>query len=215
MVVLTIDPASSTGYAVTNINVQEDTADIFDYGFINIDNSSKYMGDWCISIMEEVKQLIYKYNAELVTVEGYFSTGKFCGGADINYFYRAAIHILCRQFKLHYEILNVSEWKKYIAFRSTPTKEQKKNWGKEAAKKLFVQQALWERYSIKFPNFSISNKTGKPVKFCFDIVDSVAMAVYYAERFQRIRKISVSVTIPENIEWTKEPRGTFCYEPKV
>ena len=126
--------------------------------------------------------------------------------------YRTALHMLCRDKGLHYEVLSISLWKKYVAGRATPTKEQKKQWGAEPAKKLYMQQALYERYGFRFPNHSLSKKTGKPIMFRYDIVDAVAQAVFYCSIFLKVKSISMSVKIPDDVEWKKTPKKLFIYE---
>jgi hypothetical protein len=114
-------------------------------------------------------------------------------------------------------VLNISSWKNFVSGRRTPTKEQKKLWGAEKAKKNFIQQALWERYDIRFPNHSCSTSTrpgsrGKPIKFRSDVVDAVAMAIYYAGMFKHIHDFECTVKVSEDFAWKKIPKGTFVYD---
>jgi hypothetical protein len=61
-----------------------------------------------------------------------------------------------------------------------------------------------------FPNHSISNLTGKPIKFRYDIVDAVGMTVFFASIY--LHAITIKYSIPVNdIEWKKEPKGTYEY----
>lgn len=209
MNILVLDPAASTGYAL--VEVDGDTATVFDYGFIDVDTSSLYEGDWCIDLMTHVKYLIQLHDVKEVAVEDYFFSSRFASGTNVNSAYRTAIHILCRQLNLPYDVLNVSQWKKHVANRSTPTKEQKKKWGKEAAKKLYMQQALWDRYGIRFPNHSISSKTGKPVLFRYDIVDAVGQAIFHCESKHGVKNIRVTVPIPPDVTFKKPSKKMFTY----
>lgn len=209
MNILVLDPAASTGYAVAK--VENNTATIFDYGFIDVDTSSAYEGDWCINLMMHVKYLLQIHDIKEVAIEDYFFSSRFASGTNVNAAYRTAIHILCRERKLHYEVLNVSQWKKHVAGRSTPDKLQKKKWGKEAAKKLYMQQALWEKYGIKFPNHSISKKTGKPVGFRYDIVDAVGQAIFYCEGYHGVQNIQVTVPVPPDVMFKKPSKKRFVY----
>lgn len=210
MRILALDPAESTGYALVNLN--NGHADIYEYGFIEVDKSSEYQGDHCLDLIKQVKEIIKAEEIELVCIEDYFFSQKFANGCNANAAYRTALHILCRQLNLHYEILNVSLWKKFVAGRSTPTKEQKKKWGKEPAKKLHMQEALWLRRGIRFPNYSLSLKTGKPVKFRYDIVDVVAQGIFYVEIFLRAKTVSCSVAVPPDHVFKKPPKTMFVYE---
>ena len=176
-----IDPATTTGFCV--VDVEGDKANIVEWDYIHIDNSSKYLGDHCIKFKQQVKDLLLKNNAAGVGVEDYMARGKFVTGMNTNVAYRTAIHMASRELSLHYEILNVTEWKKWVAGSSSPSKIHKQKYGKEAAKKVFIQEALWEKYDIRFPNHSISEKTGKPVSFKYDVVDAVGQAVFYLEKY--------------------------------
>ena len=209
MNVLVLDPAASTGYAV--VNVDGDTATVFEYGFIDVDTSSLYEGDWCIHLQDCIRPLLDRYAIEEVTIEDYFFSSRFASGTNVNSAYRTAIHILCRQRNLPYDILNISQWKKHVAGRSTPTKEQKRKWGKEAAKKLYMQQALYDLYNIKFPNHSLSHKTGKPVLFRYDIVDAVAQAIFHCESKYRVKNIHVTVHVPPDVVFKKTSKKMFTY----
>lgn len=209
MNILVLDPAASTGYAVVKVDGQDAT--IFEYGYIDIDTTSLYEGDWCISLMFHIDLLIQKHNIEEVAIEDYFFSARFASGTNVNMAYRTAIHIRCRQLGLKYDILNVSQWKKHVAGRSTPSKEQKRKWGKEAAKKLYMQQALYDIYGIKFPNHSLSQKTGKPVLFRYDIVDAVGQAIFHCESKYRVKNIHVPVAIPSDVVFKKQSKKMFVY----
>lgn len=208
MVVLVLDPAESTGYCL--VQLDGDSATIYEYGLINI-APHDYEGDRCIDLMNKVDQLITQHHVSHIVVEDYFFSRRFAKGCDMNMAYRTAIHILSRQRNLDYTILNISQWKKFIAGRTTPTREQKDKWGKAPAKKLMIQQALWEKYGFRFPNHSISEKTGKPIKFRFDIVDVVAQAVCYCRLYLDLRNVQLSVPVPEDVK-IKSGKATFIYE---
>jgi hypothetical protein len=161
--------------------------------------------------MRRVESLIKIHNIDHITIEDYFFSARFANGCNVNAAYRTALHILARQLNIEYTILNISAWKSFVAGRSVPTKEQKTLWGKEAGKKLFIQQALWERWGFKFPNHSLSEKTGKPIKFRFDIVDVVGQAVYFAGLLQRVKRISMNVKIPPDVQFKKVNKKQFFY----
>lgn len=199
MNLLCIDPAASCGYCL--VSVQNDTATIYEYGFIDIDDS-EYVGDRCIQLMDSIRYLIEAHSIEKIAVEDYFFSSRFATGSNVNVAFRTAIYILCRQLNIHYEILSVSGWKKFVCGRSTPTKEQKKKWGNSSAKKLMVQESLYIKYGFKFPNHSLSKKTNKPIRFRYDIVDAVGQAIYYCKLILNISKVENSMEIPpdENVK---------------
>ncbi len=208
---LVLDPAESTGYCLVRIDEKTSSADIYEYGFIDIDTKSNYMGDWMINLQEFVEKTVKAHNVDSVTVEDYFFGSKFASGSNVNPMYRAAIYIKTRQLGLHYDILNISAWKTFCAGRSTPTKEQKAKWGKEAAKKLYMQQALFERHGFRFPNHSISIKTGKPILFRYDIVDAVAQALYACRIIKGINTVTLSVPVAPDVEFKGAHKKLFVY----
>jgi len=208
MIILSIDPATSAGYAL--IRTMDNQADIYGYGYLDVDTSSKYQGDHCLDLMAQLQDLIYLHSVDHICVEDYFFSNRFRNGAGVNAAFRTAIHILARQNNIPYTILNISLWKKHIAGRVTPTKEQKIKWGKEPAKKLHIQEALWTKYNIRFPNHVIS-KAGKPVAFKFDISDAVAQGIYFSEGILK-KKITISVAPPDDIVFKKRPKNLFDYD---
>jgi Holliday junction resolvasome RuvABC endonuclease subunit len=210
MNILTLDPAESTGYAL--VRIENGVADIHSYGHIDIDRVSDFEGDWCIDLMKQLDKLVEGQNIQHVTIEDYFFSNKFAKGCNLNAAYRTAIHIWCRQKNLPYTILNISEWKKFVAGRSVPTKEQKLKWGKEPSKKLYMQQALWDRWGFKFANHSLSNSTGKPILFRYDVVDAVAQAVYFSRIYMNANKVVLSVPVPEDVVWKKVSKKSFTYD---
>lgn len=212
---LTLDPATSTGYSLTTLGVDEEGyysyADIYEHGFIDVDTSSDFQGDHCIDLMSRVQELITKHDVGHIAIEDYFFSKRFCNGSNVNAAYRTAIHILARQNNIEYTILNISAWKTFVAGRSSPSKEQKKKWGPTPAKKLYIQQALYDYWEFKFPNHSISESTGRPIAFRCDIIDVVAQTVYYCCLICGIKDIKMSVEVPEDIVWKKKPKKLFEY----
>lgn len=213
MNVLILDPANSTGYCVYEFDEDTSTANITGWGFLDIDQH-EYMGDRYLDLLSKIDKLIKDNNIDQIAVEDYFFSRRSPQGANLNCAYRAMIHMKSRQLKLHYEVLNISLWKKYINGRSTSTKEQKAKWGKEPSKKLMTQESLHNRYGIRFPNHSISLKTGKPIKFRYDIVDAVAMAIFHASIYLHANNIKYSVNRNNDVQWKKIPKGTYDYGGK-
>ena len=211
--ILSLDPSITTGYAVAQINPDCNSSIIIKYGYLEVDTTSKYVGDWCNDLYEKVKLLIEENSIKEVCVEDYFFSGKTRSGSNINPAYRAAIHMICRKMEIPYTIINISKWKKHVAGRVRPSKSHYIKYGKSKAQKTYIQEALWLRYRIKFPNFCISEKTGRPVVLKYDIVDATAIMIYWLECIKNITSISVSVPVPENIEF-KRRYSSFIYEEK-
>lgn len=210
MNVLIIDPANSTGYCIYKIDNKASVM-ITHWGFIDIENTTDYDGDRYIDFGNKIKSLIKDYDIGMIGVEDYFFSGKSPQGATLNCAFRAVVHMIAREQNLHYDILNISLWKKYINGRSTSTKEQKAKWGKEASKKLMTQESLWKKWNIKFPNHSLSAITGKPIKFRYDIVDAVGMAIFHASIYLHAKSISYNVNVPNDYDFKKVPKGTYEY----
>jgi len=198
--ILVIDPAESTGIALVSVDEFNSTADIFHYNYINVDTSSNYIGDWCLNLAAVIESLIVKYEVKQVVVEDFFFSSRFTSGSNVNPAYRTAIHMTVRKLKLPYEILNISQWKSFVAGRSVPTKEQKRKWGTKANKK-FIEEALTLRHGIKLPNHSISEVTGKPIMFRYDIVDAIAQSICYCKLMLGIRTLTCSVVVPPDVDW--------------
>lgn len=218
MIVLVLDPATSTGFCLVNIEIDEEgwytSADIYEYGFIDVDASSEYQGDHCIDLMNRLQTIIDEHAVEHIAVEDYFFSKRFVNGCNANAAYRTAIHILARNNELGYTILNVSAWKTYVGGRSTPTKEQKQQWGAEAAKKLYIQQALWDTFGFRFPNHSLSETTGKPIAFRYDIVDVVGQAVFYCGMICKVPadQITMSVVPAPDVTFNRKIKKCFVYK---
>jgi len=214
MNILVIDPANSLGYCVFKYDVANSSMEITHWGFIDIEQSDTYAGDQYLNLLKHIEDLIKLHSIGKVAIEDYFFSRRSPQGANLNCSYRAMVHMKCRQLGLHYEILNISLWKKYINGRSIPTVEQKAKWGKEPAKKLMTQESLYKKWNIRLPNHSISQNTGKPIKFRYDIVDAVAMAIFYASIYLHVNKIQYSLPV-NDIEWKKIPTGTYDYEGEL
>jgi Holliday junction resolvasome RuvABC endonuclease subunit len=209
-ILLSLDPAESTGFAVAH--VENDICTIVEYGFIDVDTSSNYIGDWCIDLQNKIQHIYDRFKPTEIVVEDYFFGSKFSSGANVNTAYRTAIHIWCRQRNIHYEILNISNWKVFIAGRSMPTKDQKQKWGKQPAKKLMIVEALWKRWKIRFPNHSLSPKTNKPIIFRYDIADAVSQAMYGCFLLYNCRNFVCNIPIPPDVKLAKNSKRTFSYD---
>lgn len=202
MILLILDPGHSTGFCV--IDVKNDISTILEHGFYDIDNSSEYEGDWCLDLKKWVNATIDKYKPEEIIRESYFFSGRFRNGSNVNVSYRTVIDMVARDLKMKYHTISPSIWKKFICGRSTPTKEQKLKYGKLNAKKSMVQESLWLKYKIKFPNFSLSQKNKRNIKFRHDTVDAVAMAIYFSKIILNVSKIVNESVLPPDIVWNKK-----------
>jgi len=198
-IVLVLDPANSTGYCLVSISTPAEVAIIYEYGFLDVDTTSDYSGDWCLNLQAQLRAIINRHSVQHIAMEDFFFSKRFANGSKVNVELRTAIAMLAREMGLLYTILGISEWKKFISGRSTPTKEQKKKWGHARAKKLAIQEALWLRYNIRFPNHSRSKKTNKPIAFRLDIVDVVAQAIYFCKIYLGVTVIKTVVKVPKDV----------------
>ncbi len=210
MRLLGIDPAISCGWCVSEINMEEKTSTLIAYNYFDVERS-EYSGDMCIFIQNQVKELFTTYDIDEMVIEDYmFKSGK-CQGSHLNLYLRCALHILCREMKKPYYIMSVSNWKSIIAGRSIPTKEMQKYYGKELANKIFIQEALWVRYKIRFPNHVISNKTKKPINMKYDIIDAVAISIAYAYSKYFVNTIHNNVLLIDDVVMHTKKQG-YSYE---
>lgn len=198
-IILVLDPANSTGYCLVSVSDPPERAIIYEYGFLDVDTTSDYSGDWCLNLQAQLRVICEKHSVQHIAMEDFFFSKRFANGSKVNVELRTAIAMLAREMGMQYTVLGISEWKKFISGRSTPTKEQKKKWGPARAKKLAIQEALWLRYHIRFPNHSRSKKTNKPIAFRLDIVDVVAQAIYFCKIYLDVRIIETAVKVPKDV----------------
>jgi len=200
---LIIDPGHSTGYCLVSICFLDKSkiGTILEYGFYEVNNKSEYVGDWCIDLQKWLEDKIKKENILEVIREDYFFSKQFKTGSSVNVSYRTAIDITSRGLKLPYHVISPSTWKSFICGRSTPTKEQKTIYGNKEAKKYMIQEALYSKYKIKFPNYLKSHKNGRNIKFKHDIVDAVAMGIYFLRIIKDVDSVICDVKCPLDIIW--------------
>ena len=175
--ILVLDPASCTGYAL--IDLYETFAEIIAYGSVEMNKeSSSIEGDWYLDIEKKIQLLIDQYHPHKIAMEDYFISSKL-GNCNLNVGIRAIFQTLARRMNLPYQVINISLWKKAISNRTKPNIAQIEKWGKTAADKLFIRQALYENFHIQFPYMMLS-KNNRWIDLKSDVVDAVAMAVYLA-----------------------------------
>tara|TARA_Y100000389_G_scaffold198012_1_gene233704 strand:- start:7348 stop:8196 length:849 start_codon:yes stop_codon:yes gene_type:complete len=196
IILLSLDPAQSCGWSIFKIYNRSESKENTDSvsvlikcDFLEVDMKSDYVGDSCISLQEQVKKIIEEWNVDEICVEDYFMSSKKCQGANLNVYLRGSIYILCRELNLHYDIIPIWGWKSFVAGQTTPGKEMKKYYGKELANKIFIQEALWLRYNLRFPNYCISKNTGKPISLRYDMIDSVGIGLFHIHRRHNCSKL--------------------------
>ena len=208
MILLALDPGTSCGYALANLDINK--VDIFEYGIIDIPEDDVF-GKRSIYLMNKVKDICKTNGVGHVGVEEYYSSSKFPSGTCVNFFFRSAIQIQATQDSIPYTMIGISRWKSYVAKRSAPTKEQRLLYGKTDSKKVFIQQALWERFKIRFSNHTLSEKTGKPIIFRYDCVDAVGQVLYLAHLLGDVKEVMCSAIPLPDVVFKKSSKITFDY----
>ena len=211
-ILLALDLALTSGYCFARVK-GDDKGEIYRWGTFRVDDSSSFLGDHCLDLQSRVRDLIEEEKVTHLVVEDYFFNPRKRNGSQVNVALRTAVYILARTLGLEYTIISISGWKTYIAGSSKPNKEQKKKW-KTRAQKFYIQEALWKRYKIRFPNHGISEKTGKPTAPVSDVVDVVGQMIYYLGMIEHIpdKSLDVIVEIPEDVLWKKKPVGVYDYQ---
>lgn len=210
MIILGVDPAISCGWCIAETNSNSMHATIIDCGYIEI-TKSQYTGDMCLEIQEKIELLFEQFNVDSMVIEDYIFSGRTCQGAHLNVYIRGALHMLCRKYGKPYTIASISNWKAIIAGRSMPTKDMKTFYGKSLANKILIQEALWVRYNIRFPNHSLSKKTNKPVCLRYDMVDAVGITIAHIYSEYNIKNIIFQKEFPPDIhKMVKNKQYTYC-----
>jgi len=182
--ILALDPASTTGYCVADII--NDVCEISDIGIICVDKKTGQEGDWCLDLMSKVDE-IYKNNPfNEVCVEDFFFNRRFCNGANLNVYFRAAIYIWCSKNKIPYRIINIQSWKNFV-LKGKPKKKIK---GKKVNKKEEIISALKINWGLIMPEFSIS-ATGRKVKFKHDSSDAIGQLMFFVNDSFNIDKFKI------------------------
>ena len=210
MIALVLDVASSTGYClvkITTINVtiihETETevvatptrADIFEYGTLHVKRSSPHFADHCLDLSHQVEQMIDRHHITHIAMEDYFFTKKNTNNCKLNISLRTAVAMLARQKGVECTMLNIVLWKRFVSRCSHPTKEQLATWGRNASK-IFIQDALWKNFGIRFPKYFTPPTSGRPTKFSHDIIDAVGQAIYYCCKFHGIHERSITCSVP-------------------
>ena len=214
--VLVLDPAKSTGYCVIHLFPEQTRTLIIAYGNIQVTVTDGLEGQAYLDLETKVKQLIDQYQPESIAMECYFMSGadKF-GGCNLNVGFRAILQTLACRFSMPYEMLNISQWKKSVALSSRPSAAQIEKWGKTAANKLFIQQALFERFNIRFPEYCVSPESGRVVQYRSDAMDAVGMATFVAETKGCpviINHVQENLELPQGKKPPKGAKRAFSYE---
>lgn len=195
--ILAIDPANTTGYAVIECHTPTPrSATVRTYGFFEMANETAYLGDNCLEFQKRIHRLIDEWKIDELAIESYFFSSATRNGANVNPAYRTAAYMLARTLGMHYEILGISAWKTFVAGRSTPTKEQIREYGSRAsANKRMILAALEHRHGLRLPiDGCRSEKTHRPIQFKYDISDAIGQGIFAAHIRGNCHSFQLSTT---------------------
>jgi Holliday junction resolvasome RuvABC endonuclease subunit len=176
MNVLVLDPATSSGYMIVSL---EGDLRLIDWGLIDLKGNE--VGDKLSKYYSYIQEVIEAHQISVIVFEEYFFSSRFCTGANLNVYIRGVLVLLASQKNLKVWTIPPSEWKKTIAGTSSPTKEQKKKYGKLKAKKEYIKQALLDRWNITFPD-KVENSKGRFINLKSDLIDCVGIGISYLLR---------------------------------
>lgn len=166
MKILSLDPATNCGFAFWDGHA------LSLVGFKVFPKTEKD-GDRLLEVFRWTKEMIDTWKPDLVLAEGFFVSGRFANGVEVNFEIRGAIKMACAQRAVDHKVYTPSEWKKQLCGRTTPTKLEKKRYGKERAKKMVTVLKLQE-LGFKFPE-KVTSITGRQVNFKFDTSDAIGI----------------------------------------
>ena len=183
MRILAFDPSKSCGIALLEDGVLRNS-----WLFISPDADN---GEVYRSFLNQVKLTMMWNIPDLVVLESYF-VGKFHNGADVNYTLRGLIELAAADAGKPVQYVSPTEWKKFVAGRSTATIEQKKMWGAKSNKQ-FIIKALEDRFGVTLPPMvGLRGKEKSPPSDCYDAIGIALCAAQSRERIEStVEKIEV------------------------
>lgn len=173
MKILSIDPATSTGFSVF------EDGKLKEYGFF------KPSGKKC-ETMNQKLYYIYNFffqkikdgNFDFVVVED-FKVGKFASAAESGYSIRAMFRLMTEQLNVKHEVINVTDWHKFLVGSTQATKKQKQELGKDALK-IITGRKLRLVYEID--SSCMNHFSGKIKETPFDVYDSIGIGHYFLNK---------------------------------
>ena len=170
--ILSVDPSpGNTGYAFAIDGT------IVEAYFNELDESP-IDGDRLVEGRKWFEALLARLTPDLIVIEAYFFSAKFPMQAGMSPKIRGVFEMVARQNenKIPYLVVPPSHWKKVVAGRATATPAQKKKW-KTTANKKFIIEALETRHGLKFPKTLKNPKSGRVVKFRYDVSDAIGILI--------------------------------------
>ena len=151
-------------------------------GAFLVDTTSSFQGDHMLSMRTELEAVLdaVKDPIEMVHIETFFFSKKFCQGADENLILRGAVYQRLREANIPYTLHGPTQWKKFIVGHVRPTKAEIEKHGKTKAPKSIVVDALKSKFDIVMSSSTALAQRGKSkrVQFKFDVSDAIGIGLY-------------------------------------
>lgn len=188
MKIIAFDPSMSTGVAIGII--KNNKLYIEKVGLI-FGNKDLDQGFAFLDYDVKVTKLLLLEEPNFVVQESYFASRGCTQGLEVNFGLRAIIAMACARENKPLFITSPSEWKRVVAKRSTPTKEDKEKF-KNKAKKAFIQEAIKQK-GIFLPEKYIGEKE-RNVNVPSDVWDAIGILIYGALIIDNVKQVE-----PNNI----------------
>lgn len=138
-----LDPASSCGFAVLQLNMSGQIISI-DVGVFDLDKSSQNRGAQCNDLKRQLLPLLTP-SPDFVMIEDYHVHSDKRGhvsqiGVDLNYKLRGAIEMTLDDQKIEYGFVNQNDWKKCVTRRGNSDKKE-------------VRETIELKMGVHFPEF--------------------------------------------------------------
>lgn len=141
-------------------------------------SKTEFFGDSYLEATTWLKEMISIWKPDMVLIEGYYFSRRFATGTSVNSEFRGCLKMAIRQLGKPYKVIGPSEWKKKLMGRSSPSKSEKKKYGKTKAKKVITYNYLCE-IGFSFPEKVVNERTGREVNFKYDITDAIGIMIAY------------------------------------
>jgi hypothetical protein len=193
MLYVSIDPATSTGWACFEIEIgqPDSTTAAVTFGQFRVNTRTKTgHGDWCLDMERRIDALLdtlLAFDANggrpppsiaHAFVEDYFFSARACNGVTINVKFRAVIEMCLRRRGIEYTLVHPASWFADVVGsvpKRTATQERKKR----------TMLALEARYGIVVPSHDGRRKTPS------DVYDAIAIGVHaLSRRHPNVRFVS-------------------------
>lgn len=163
---VSIDPATSTGWARFDVQPEAKTVGVT-FGQFRVNTRTKTgHGDWCLDMERRIDALLDDGPPIAhAFVEDYFFSARACNGVTINVKFRAVIEMCLRRRGIEYTLVHPASWFAAVVGsvpKRTATQERKKR----------TMLALDARYGIRVPSHDGRRKTPS------DVYDAIAIGVH-------------------------------------